>query len=369
MDLKDVWNNANEAAGKKIPQRIERHLKAILYGDVPTFMELPHARSKSDLVSADVAFLGIPWEGLKYPDPWTVLPETASPAPPNSIYYRTGADKSPEAIRKYSIFYSQNHGFGFFPELGRDFIILDHLKAVDYGDVEVDITKPDISLQNCLEKVSDIYKAGAIPLISGGDHAIPYPSVQALAKHIEGNIGIITFDSHFDLYFEPEFSAASQWGRLFDLLPQVDPKNYCSIGIRGLRNQLHEYYVAEELGIQYFTMADIQSQGVTSVIAKALEIAGKDTEALYVSLDIDVVDPVFCPAQKYPEPNGLTSREIISALRQIGKVRLINGFDICCLGPQYDTPTGLSAQLCARLFMEVMATIAWQKKNPGDLIT
>lgn len=363
MNLKEVWNNAYDAAGKKIPQRIERRFKAILYDDVPTFMELPHARSKEDLNSADVAFLGIPWEGLKYPDPWTILPETASPAPSNSIYYRTGADKSPEAIRKYSIFYSYNHGFGFFPELSRNFIIFDHLKAVDYGDVEVDITKPNISLNNCLKKVSDIYEAGAIPLVSGGDHSIPYPCVQALAKHTEGNIGILTFDSHFDLYFEPEFSAASQWGRLFDLLPQVDPENYCSIGIRGLRNQLHESYVAEELGIQYYTMADVETQGITNVIAKALELVGKNTEALYISLDIDVVDPVFCPAQKYPEPNGLTSREIISALRQIGKDRLINGFDICCLGPQYDTPTGLSAQLCARLFMEVMATIAWQKKG------
>ena len=236
------------------------------------------------------------------------------------------------------------------------------MNAVDYGDVELEISKPDISLKNCLKKVSDIYEAGVIPLVSGGDHAIPYPCVQALAKHTEGNIGIITFDSHFDLYFEPEFSAASQWGHLFDLLPQVDPKNYCSIGIRGLRNQLHEYYVAEELGIQYFTMADVETQGINSVIAKALELIGNDIEALYVSLDIDVVDPAFCPAQKYPEPNGLSSREIISAIRQIGKGRLINGFDICCLGPQYDTSTGLSAQLCARLFMEVMATIAWQKK-------
>ncbi len=363
MNLKEVWDKAYEAAEKKIPQRVERRLKAILYGDVPTFMELPHARTKKDLFTADVAFLGIPWEGLKYSDPWTILPETASPAPPNSIYYRTGADKSPEAIRKYSIFYSHNHGYGFFPELSRDFIIFDHVKAVDYGDVEIDIKKPETSLKNCIEKVSDIYDAGVTPLVSGGDHVVPYPCVQALAKHTEGNIGIITFDSHFDLYFEPEISAASQWGRLFDLLPQVEPENYCSIGIRGLRNQLHEQYIAEELGIQYYTMSDVETQGINNIITKALEITGTNTETLYVSLDIDVMDPVFCPAQKYPEPNGLTSREIISALRQIGMNQRINGFDICCLGPQYDTSTGISAQLCARLFMEVMSTIAWQKRS------
>jgi len=363
MNLKEVWNNAYDATKEKIPQRIERRLKAILYDDIPTFMELPYARTKKDLTDTDVAFLGIPWEGLKYQDPWTVLPETASPAPPNSVYYRTGADKSPDFIRKYSLFYSYNHGFGFFPELSRDFIIFNHIKAVDYGNVNVTVREPKISLKNSIEKVSDIYEAGAIPIVSGGDHAIPYACVQALAKHTEGNIGIITFDSHFDLHFEPEFSAASQWGRLFDLLPQVNPENYCSIGIRGLRNQLHERYVAEQLGAQYYTMADIETEGINSIISKALEIAGKNTETLYVSLDIDVMDPAFCPAQKYPEPNGLTSREIISALRQIGQKKLINGFDICCLGPRYDTPTGISSQLCARLFMEVMATIAWQKKN------
>ena len=110
-------------------------------------------------------------------------------------------------------------------------------------------------------------------------------------------------------------------------------------------------------------MNDDESQGISPIVSKALEIAGKNTKALYVSLDIDVMDPAFCPAQKYPEPNGLTSREIISALRQIGRHKLIQGFDVCCLGPQYDTPTGQSAQLCARIFMEVLATIAWHKRS------
>jgi agmatinase len=362
VNLKKVWDDAYNASVKTIPHRVERRLKAILYGDVPTFMELPYANSKEELKNVDVAFLGIPWEGLKYSDPWTVLPETAAPAPPNSIYYRTGAEKAPEFIRKYSLFYSYNHGWGYFPELSRDFIIFNNLKAVDYGNVEVDTHDPQKSLRNCLEKVSDIYESKAIPLVSGGDHAIPYPCVQSLANSIDGDIGIISFDSHFDLHYEPEFSAASQWTRLFEL-PQVDPQNYCLIGIRGLRNQLHERIVAEQLGIEYFTMADIEAYGIQNIIAKALKVAGENTEALYVSLDIDIMDPAFCPAQKYPEPGGLTSREIISALRQIGKNQIIKGFDICCLGPQYDAPTGISAQLCARLFMEVLATIAWQKKD------
>jgi len=309
--------------------------------------------------------LGIPWEGLKYLDPWTILPAIATPAPPDSVYYRTGADKAPEAIRKYSLFYSINHNWGYFPELDREFIIFNHIKAVDYGDVIIDVKNPDMSMKNSIRKISEIYEAGATPLVSGGDHTIPYPCIRGLMNNIDGNIGIISFDSHFDLYFEEEVSAASQWGPLFEF-SQVNPENFCSIGIRGLRNQLHERFVAEKLGIQYFTMTDVEQEGIQKIIKKALKVV-ENTDALYVSLDIDVVDPAFCPAQKYPEPGGLTSREIISALRQIGKHQLINGFDICCLGPQYDTRTGPSAQLCARLFMEVMATIAWHKSKHSSI--
>jgi arginase family enzyme len=358
--LDKIWNNSYTESKKTIPHRSERRLKAILYGDVPTFMELPYAKNKEDLTGIDVAFVGVPWEGLKYLDPWTTLPETAAPAPPDSIYYRTGADKAPEAIRKYSLFYSINHNWGYFPELDRDFIIFNHINAVDFGDVEVDVRNPEASIENSIRKISEIYEVGAIPLVSGGDHTIPYPCIRSLMNNIDGNLGIISFDSHFDLYFEAEISAASQWGPLFEF-PQVNPENFCSIGIRGLRNQLHERFVAEKLGVRYFTMTDVEKEGITKIIKKALKIAGENTDGLYVSLDIDIMDPAFCPAQKYPEPGGLTSREIISAIRQIGLHQLVNGFDICCLGPQYDTKTGLSAQLCARLFMEVMATIAWHK--------
>ncbi|MFW9780477.1 MAG: agmatinase family protein [Candidatus Heimdallarchaeota archaeon] len=362
IDLKDSWDKAYAAAERRIPERTERRLKAILHDDVPTFMELPYIQTEKQLKNTDVAFLGIPWEGLRYLDPWTILPATASPAFANSIYYRTGADQAPDHIRKYSIFYSYNHGWGYFPELGKDFILFDHINAGDNGNVEVTVSDPETSLERCYNAISRLYEAGTIPLIAGGDHAIPLPAVKALANHTRGNIGIITFDSHFDLYYDPEFSAASQWVRLLELT-NVDPANYCSIGIRGLRNQVHEKYVAEELGLSFFTMAEIESDGIPAIIERALSIASKNTDSLYISLDIDVMDPAFCPAQKYPEPGGLSSREIITALRKLGRTKLINGFDICCLGPQYDSPTGISGQLCARLFVEVLGTIAWQRRS------
>ncbi len=118
MNLKNILEDAHRSAKKVAPDRVERRLKPILYGDTPTFMELPHAQTPEDLDNVDVAFLGIPWEGLKYPDPWTILPATSTPAFPDSIYYRTGADQAPDAIRQYSIFYSYNHGWGTYQRLG-----------------------------------------------------------------------------------------------------------------------------------------------------------------------------------------------------------------------------------------------------------
>ncbi len=88
------------------------------------------------------------------------------------------------------------------------------------------------------------------------------------------------------------------------------------------------------------------------------------TDGVYVSLDIDVVDPVYCPAQKYPEPAGLTSKQVITALRRIGQVAEVRGFDLCCLGPQYDDRVGTGSHLAARFFVEVMAAMAWRRSRP-----
>jgi len=196
-----------------------------------------------------------------------------------------------------------------------------------------------------------------VPLVIGGDHSTPAPVLAALSQRVKGNIGVIVFDSHYDLSLEPPYYAGSQWAQCFHL-PNIKPTNLVLIGIRGLRHCLYEKYVAEELGIQAFNMHQIEEQGIDEVVNQALERACDGTENLYLSLDIDVMDPSYIPAQKYPEPAGLTTRQMISALRQVGGRRKVAGFDLCCLGPQYDLRTGISSQTCARFFVEVLATIA-----------
>ena len=166
-------------------------------------------------------------------------------------------------------------------------------------------------------KLADILAAGAVPIVLGGDHSIPIPVLQVLAGKLNGKLGIVVLDSHFDLSYQPKYWAGSQWARAFDL-GVVEPGNFVQIGLRGGRESLADRAVAEELGSRYYTMADIDELGVATVAQEALESATAGTEALYLSLDIDVVDPAH-GGQKYPDPGGLSARELLRALRVLSR--------------------------------------------------
>ena len=103
---KKIWNDAYKRAAEMAPVRPDRRMRDILYGDVPTFMELPRAGKAAELKDTDIAFLGMGYEGVKVDSPHSYLPDLASPAGPDSIYYRTGADKAPEAVRRHTLFNS-----------------------------------------------------------------------------------------------------------------------------------------------------------------------------------------------------------------------------------------------------------------------
>jgi len=357
-----IWKDAYRRAAEVAPVRVDRRMRDILYGDVPTFMELPYARKAVDLEGADVAFLGMGYEGVKLDSPHTYLPGLAAPAGPDSIYYRTGADRAPEAVRRYSMHYSIHHAYGLFIEYSPDFYLFKHLRAVDAGDVPVVPGDPETSFERGEARVGEIVAAQAVPLVCGGDHAITLPVVRAVARAMSGRLGLIHLDSHYDLCWDPPLFAGSQWAAILQL-PNVEVRNFCQIGIRGLRQVPFEAEVARTLGHAVYTMTDVDQRGIEAIVDAALERACDGTDGVYVSLDIDVVDPVYCPAQKYPEPAGLTSKQVITALRRIGQVADVRGFDLCCLGPQYDDRVGTGSHLAARFFVEVMAAMAWRRSR------
>ncbi len=348
---------------KKEAWRQDRRFLPIIREDIPTFIEAPLAQKPEDLHGADAVILGIPFEGWTPSSPVTSLPALANKAGPDSIYYRTGSIDAPGAIRKYSIHYSINHCGGWFPELDRDLIMMHHIKVMDYGDVNVDSDDPKTSWKRAIDRVSDIVRAGAVPFILGGDHAVPYPVVRGILNETSKKIGILSFDSHFDLSWEPEYQAATQWARIFET-GEVDVTNFVQIGIRGHRQSTHWKYIADSLGHKWFTITDVKESGIVSVMEEAIDVVSRGTDAIYISLDIDVMDPAYVPAQKFPDPVGLSSWEMIKALRMLS-TKEISGFDVSCLGPQYDLH-GIGTQFVAKCIVELLGGMALRKKKAKE---
>lgn len=337
--------------------------KPRINGDTPSFMEAPIAYNRDDLEGADAVFIGFPWEGGQQINSTTFAETGPRPPDPDAIVARSGAYQAPGYIRKYSVHYSLAISGGFYPEEGEGFRLVDHLTIMDYRDVEVKLWDVEETSRRAIEKVGDIVKAGAIPLVFGGDHSTPYPIVKAISNHSEGRIGVINFDSHYDIGLSGRLSAENAFGKIMEDC-QAETENLAIIGIRGgSYNTPLMHKLAKDLGVGIFTHADVRRMGIEEVVRKAIEIAGRGTEKIYVSLDTDSMDPVSFPAQKYPDPMGITAREIEASLRILSREANLCGVDLVCMGPAYDHK-GVGALTACRYFIEVLKGLAVKKMTP-----
>jgi arginase family enzyme len=354
---------AFEAVARSADQaeaRRERRIQNILHDDVPTFMELPHALKPADLQGLDAAVVGFGYEGITAKTPWLSAPPSVSRPEPGSVYWRMGADFAPDAIRKYSLYYSVHHNRGWYPEIDREVTLLDHLKLADYGNIAVVREDIDATINRAQQKIGEIVAAGAVPLILGGDHTTPIPALRAILESRDRPIGIVSFDAHLDLSHTEACWASTQWAKAFET-GKVDPKNLVLIGIRSNRSTYFESKVAEELGIRYFTIDEIKQRGMADVVQEALGIVRSGTDGIYVSLDIDAMEPGLVPAQKAPEFWGLRVDELMPALQVFSREKVV-GYDVCEMTPDYDI-NGMGAQFCARTVVEMLGGMAVRKRD------
>jgi arginase family enzyme len=319
----------------------ERRVAPILEGDIPTLFEAPPGRPDA----GNVVLLGVPFEGVKVRDRHTLLPDAASGSPPNSIYFRTGADLAPNEIRRHSVYYSIEHEGGVAEELGGR-VLAEAVTLVDAGNHDL------AGAERVAEAAA---RAGGATVALGGDHLVPLPLLRGLQRGRRRRLGLLVLDSHYDLHEAPPLWAGSQWRTAFGE-GLLDPRDVVLVGVRGLRHSSHEREAAASLGIEVVPLAALDTQGVDAVRAAiARRLAGVD--AVYVSLDVDVVDPAFCPAQKYPEAAGLTARETLMLLRAGFEAAPLAGFDLCCLSPQYDEG-GRGSLFAARCALEAVYACA-----------
>ena len=265
-----------------------------IYSGVPTFLNLPVLENKQDLAQMDVAVMGVPWEGGC------------------TIGGYSSCTDGPKSIRSASIRYT-----GYLPDFDLD--CFSQLKAGDYGDIAVQNGNYEFTFGEIRKKVGEIYDAGAVPIILGGDHGIAYPTISELAKRHPGKVGVLHFDAHLDNYSnfgDDPYSRCSPFYQLYND-PNMDPTKIVHIGIRGPRNHQEEFNNAKKYGANVILCREIKKNGWEASIKKAIELASKDTEVMYVTICADSLDAAFMP-QGPQDMGGQTSFELLMMVHEAG---------------------------------------------------
>lgn len=245
------------------------------------------------------------------------------------------------------------------------------LNLADAGDIAIDNMSTERSVQHVRERVAEIARTGAIPFIIGGDHSLEYADTAALADvHGKGSFGVVHFDSHYDAGRGRDHFL-SHGAPVYRTIKEghVLGKNYIQIGLRGPWPDAEGFEWMRNNGLRYHAMPEIEKNGWEATMERALKEAREGNRKLYVSFDVDVLDPSVEPGTGTPVPGGLTMREAIPIVRRLCAENDLVGFEIVELAPILD-PTYRSA-LNANFIMHACLTgVAMRKKGitaPGFL--
>ena len=294
------------------------------FGQPPTFMRLPYCR---DLAAIDTALVGVPFDG--------------------GTSYRPGTRFGPREIRSQSSMIRPfNHVLKTNPFTTR--------RVADYGDIDV----APISIERTYEKIettiAKMLEYRVFPIAVGGDHSITLPILRAIAKR-HGPVGLVHIDAHLDTWDE-YFGAKYFHGTPFRRAVEeglIDPRQSIQIGIRGPLYAEDDFDFQARHGMVVVPIGEVKEQGVAATAERwrAL-VRGR----VYVSFDIDSVDPAYAPGTGTPEVGGLTSYEALCLVRSLLGLQVV-GFDLVEVSPSYDGPGQITALLAANLLFEFLSTL------------
>lgn len=299
------------------------------FAGINTFLRSPYVEDMREIGRYDVAYVGAPFD--------------------MGTTYRSGTRFGPEAVRRISGVYDS-----YSPDLGMD--LIEEISIGDAGDIFVIPSNLEKTFDQIDLGLSHILESGAFPVVMGGDHSIGYPDVRALAKHVDGRLGIVHFDRHIDTaeFHMDERMHTTHFCHATNIA-NVPPANLVQIGIGGWIGNHKGVQVAEERDTTVISMFDVDAMGIDKAMDIALEVAWKDVDAVYLSFDIDVFDPGYAPGTGTPEPGGMTPREGLHAVRRVAREGLI-GMDLVEISPPYDH-ADTTALLGARVVMDTLATL------------
>ncbi len=300
-------------------------MSAPRYMDIATFMRAPTVRDWSE---CDIAIVGVPYDG--------------------AVTNRPGARHGPREVRNASSMMRAIH-----PTTRTN--PFERCRVRDGGDVpfrrlyELEAVHAEIT-----EFFADLVRAEVVPLAVGGDHSITLPILRALAS--EAPMGLVHIDAHTDTWDEFMGSRYSHGAPFRRAVEEglIDPRRTVQVGIRGAQNSTEGWDYSEATGMRVIFMDEVTRVGVESVGAEVRRVVG--SEPVYLSFDIDSLDPAFAPGTGTPEVGGLTSREALTLLRAFEGLHFL-GADVVEVAPPFD-PGGSTALVAATVAYEILCLLA-----------
>ncbi|MGZ8600588.1 MAG: agmatinase, partial [Actinomycetota bacterium] len=267
---------------------------------------------------------------------------------------RAGARFAPRAIR------TATYHSGDLWSIQLETEVLSKIKVVDAGDAPVVPSRLARGLRVVHEKVWRVAKTGAIPIVLGGDHSVTYPSAAAVARHQDPRkVGVVHFDAHADTGNDVWGSLISHGAPMRRLIEDgwIAGPNFVQVGLHGYWPERETFEWMQEQGLRWHRMVEIEERGAEAVIADAIAEALDGPDCIYLSIDIDVVDPGNAPGTGTPEPGGMLPRELLRAVRQVVTQVDLVGMDVVEVCPPYDV-ADVTAMLAHRCVLEAISALA-----------
>jgi agmatinase len=310
------------------------------YAGLLTYAGIPYTQDPTVLAGADVAVVGAPTDDL--------------------VSDRPGTRFGPRAIRAASC----PPG----PHLEAKIDAFEELRVVDFGDAAVVPADPERTHAQIEHTVGQAVAAGAIPVIIGGDHSITEPNVRAVAGR-HGTVGLVHFDTHTDTGTEVFGVEVSHGTPMYRLVRDGHAAGgrYVQIGLRGYWPGEAEFGWQREHGITSFFMHDVRDLGIREIVERTVATVGGGP--VFLTVDVDVLDPSVAPGTGTPEPGGMSSVDLLWACRELSRRLEVVGMDVVEVIPTSVGSADVTALVADRVVREALTGIALRRRDAHEMLT
>jgi len=267
---------------------------------------------------------------------------------------RGGSRNAPDQIRQ-----SFSYNTSYSPDFDVD---IDALDLADLGDVDVDLMDLERTRRRTKTVLQEIHARDIVPIVLGGDHSTSYATVAAACDRDDvESLGVIQFDAHQDLRHSHggQPSSGVQFRELLesDAYPEFMGEHFVQVGIRGFMNSREYMEYAADRGVTVVSGREVAREGIDSAVDRALSIAGDETDAIFMTVDIDCLDLSIAPGTAAPSPGGLSAWDILEGVFAVGTHEKSIGMDLVEVSPPHD-PQGLTSVTAATIVLHYLGGLA-----------